>query len=253
MIGTVPGRRCLHGAQRRGGRSRPEQFTASRLPIPCQILAKPLPVAFQSPSNRLPIACQSAFDPLPVAFQSPAHRLSIACQSPVNRLLIPCQSPANRLPIACQSPARKPLMNKDRMPDMCLSAQSGLSSARWRCPCRRPLRASPRDPVMLAPTPRAGWTALRARAGCFNARPARRLGSDRAAKKKGSNAPTRRCSRLSKLIRQGAASSTGQLRDEQAPARAGAGLPAVIMAKSRSSDQSSLWLRYGSFWRPLKK
>ena len=51
---------------------------------------------------------------------------------------------------------------------------SGLSPARWRRPRRRLLRASPRDPVMLAPTPRAGWTALHAKTDCFNPRPARR-------------------------------------------------------------------------------
>ena len=77
-----------------------------------------------------------------LAFSSP-------CQFPFNCLPTHFQFPANSLPNRCQ----KSDTNKDRMPDRCLSAQSGVSPARWRRPLRSPLRASPRDPVMLAQSP----------------------------------------------------------------------------------------------------
>ena len=95
---------------------------------------------------------------------------SFPCQFSFNCLPTHFQFPANLLPNRCQ----KSDTDKDRMLDMCLSAQSGVSPARsLRALCRQ-LRASPRDPVMLAPTPWAGWTALRERTGRFNPRLGRR-------------------------------------------------------------------------------
>jgi hypothetical protein len=82
-----------------------------------------------------------------------ANSLQTHCKLVANSLQTHCKLVANSLQTHCKLTAKslstryqKPDTSKDRMLDMCLSAQSRLSSARLLRTRRNQLRASPRDP-----------------------------------------------------------------------------------------------------------